>query len=69
MLNEGVDIPGADVAIVLSGTGTVREHVQRLGRILRPAEGKFATLYELIVAATTEEFTSQRRRDHIAYNR
>ena len=69
VLNEGVDIPGADVAIVLSGTGTVREHVQRLGRILRPAEGKFATLYELIVADTTEEFTSQRRRDHIAYNR
>ena len=38
VLNEGVDIPGADVAIVLSGTGTVREHVQRPVRILRPAE-------------------------------
>jgi superfamily II DNA or RNA helicase len=69
VLNEGVDIPGADVAIVLSGTGTVREHVQRLGRILRPADGKFATLYELVVADTTEEFTSQRRRDHVAYDR
>src|SRR5262249_13932027 len=35
VLNEGVDIPEANVAIVVSGSGSVREHVQRLGRILR----------------------------------
>jgi superfamily II DNA or RNA helicase len=35
VLNEGVDIPEANVAIVMSGSGSVREHVQRLGRILR----------------------------------
>jgi superfamily II DNA or RNA helicase len=35
VLNEGVDVPSANVAIVLSGSGSVREHVQRLGRILR----------------------------------
>ncbi|NCG17586.1 MAG: ATP-dependent helicase, partial [Rhodobacterales bacterium] len=69
VLNEGVDIPSADVAIVLSGTGTVREHVQRLGRILRHQEGKRAVLYELVVAETSEKFTSQRRRDHTAYQR
>ncbi len=67
VLNEGVDIPAADVAVVLSGSGTVREHVQRLGRILRPGEGKRAVLYELIVADTVEERTSDRRRDHVAY--
>jgi superfamily II DNA or RNA helicase len=67
VLNEGVDVPAADVAIVLSGTGTVREHVQRLGRILRPKEGKSAVLYELVAAETTEEMTSRRRRDHAAY--
>lgn len=67
VLNEGVDIPSADVAIVLSGTATVREHVQRLGRILRPQEGKQAVLYELVVAETAEEATSARRRDHAAY--
>ena len=59
----------AIVAIVLSGTGTVREHVQRLGRILRHQEGKRAVLYELVVAETSETFTSQRRRDHTAYQR
>lgn len=67
VLNEGVDLPSADVAIVLSGTQTVREHVQRLGRILRPSEGKQAVLYELVVTDTIEERISARRREHDAY--
>ncbi|MCU0692964.1 MAG: DEAD/DEAH box helicase family protein [Polyangiaceae bacterium] len=67
VLNEGVDVPEANVAVVLSGSGSVREHVQRLGRILRRAEGKHATLYELISASTAEEWVSQRRREHGAY--
>ena len=67
VLNEGVDIPEANVAIVISGSASVREHVQRLGRILRPRDGKRAVLYELVTAGTTETFTSARRRDHRAY--
>lgn len=67
VLNEGVNVPKANVAIVLSGSGSVREHVQRLGRILRKAEGKNAILYELVAAGTTEERVSERRRDHAAY--
>ncbi|MEC9071624.1 MAG: DEAD/DEAH box helicase family protein [Myxococcota bacterium] len=67
VLNEGVDMPAASVGVVLSGSGSVREHVQRLGRILRKAEGKHATLYEVITGDTGEEYTSDRRRDHGAY--
>lgn len=67
VLNEGVDVPEANVAVVISGSGSVREHVQRLGRILRPLEGKWAILYELVTAETSETFTSERRRDHSAY--
>ena len=67
VLNEGVDVPDANVAIVLSGSGSVREHVQRLGRVLRKKEGKRAVLYELVSQATTETFTSERRREHSAY--
>lgn len=67
VLNEGVDLPSADVAIVLSGTQTVREHVQRLGRILRKQEGKRAILYELVVDDSAEQRQSRRRREHIAY--
>lgn len=67
VLNEGVDVPEANVAVILSGSGSVREHVQRLGRILRRAEGKQAILYEVISASTAEEWVSQRRREHGAY--
>jgi len=67
VLNEGVDVPDADVAIVVSGSGTVREHVQRLGRVLRPRNDKRAILYELVTEGTGEEATSRRRREHIAY--
>jgi superfamily II DNA or RNA helicase len=67
VLNEGVDLPAAEVAIVLSGSGTVREHVQRLGRILRPGEDKQAVLYELVAAGTSEEQASARRRKHDAW--
>jgi len=67
VLNEGVDVPDANVAIVVSGSGSVREHVQRLGRVLRKKEGKRATLYELVTAGTSETYTSERRREHSAY--
>ncbi len=69
VLNEGVDMPDVSVGIVMSGTGSVREHVQRLGRILRRGEGKRATLYELVTADTVDQFTSERRREHEAYKR
>lgn len=67
VLNEGVDVPCARVGIVLSGSGTVREHVQRLGRILRKYKNKEAILYEIITRGTSEEYTSERRRQHDAY--
>ena len=67
VLNEGVDVPEASVAIIVSGSGSVREHVQRLGRILRKRAGKRAVLYELVTAGTSETFTSDQRREHSAY--
>ena len=67
VLNEGVDVPAASIAIVLSGSGSVREHVQRLGRILRRHGDKRAVLYELVSAGTGETRTSERRREHEAY--
>ena len=67
VLNEGVDVQNANVAIVLSGSGSVREHVQRLGRVLRKREGKHAVLYELVTDETAERSTSDRRRAHDAY--
>lgn len=64
VLNEGVDVPAASVAIILSGTGSAREYIQRLGRVLRKGKesNKQAILYEVVAEDTTEERTSARRR-------
>jgi len=61
VLNEGVDIPAAGIAVVLSGSGSSREHIQRLGRILRKQPDKEAILYEIVALGTTEEHISRRR--------
>ena len=42
VLDEGVDVPDANVAVVLSGSGSEREFTQRLGRVLRPKGGDVA---------------------------
>lgn len=64
VLNEGVDVPAASIAIILSGTGSQREFIQRLGRVLRKGNdnNKRALLYEVIAEDTSEENTSERRR-------
>lgn len=62
VLNEGLDVPDADVAIVVGGTLGEREHVQRIGRLLRPRQGKRAVVYELVTTGSTEMLQSARRR-------
>lgn len=69
VLNEGVDVPDANVGVVLSGSGSVREHVQRLGRILRKRPDKRAVLYEIITEVAAEMNMSERRREHRAYQK
>lgn len=61
VLNEGVDVPDAAVAIVLSGNSTPREHIQRLGRIIRPKERE-AMLYELVTRYTGEVAAAKKRK-------
>jgi len=74
VLDEGVDVPAANVAVVLSGSGSEREFTQRLGRILRPPDvdsgderatpgpDDRAMLYEVIAEDTAEERVARRRR-------
>lgn len=61
VLNEGVDVPDAGVAIVVSGSAATREYIQRLGRVLRPKATQ-AILYELITRHTSEGRSATRRR-------
>ena len=61
VLNEGINVPEANIGIVLSDSGSAREYIQRLGHILRKREGKYAILYEVITKDTLEKGVSQRR--------
>ena len=64
VLDEGIDVPAANVGIILSGSASKRQYAQRLGRILRPTDDRQpARLYELIATDTMETYVSQRRRD------
>ncbi|MEM0122177.1 MAG: helicase-related protein, partial [Saccharolobus sp.] len=61
--DEGLDIPDANIGIIVTGTGSRRQFIQRLGRILRPYNGKKAKLYEIVVSGTPEEYQSKRRKE------
>jgi superfamily II DNA or RNA helicase len=64
VLNEGVDIPDARIAIIVAGTQGLREHVQRIGRVLRPAPEKRALVYELVTSDTLDERRARTRGMH-----
>jgi superfamily II DNA or RNA helicase len=62
VLDEGIDVPDAQLGILVSGTGSSREFVQRLGRLLRPKNyNQQARLIEIVSSGTSETLTSKRR--------
>ncbi|HVU49498.1 MAG TPA: DEAD/DEAH box helicase family protein [Polyangia bacterium] len=69
VLNEGIDVPEAEVGIVVAGRMGEREHVQRVGRLLRPGPGKQALLYELVVAQSGEVRQAEKRSAGLAARR
>jgi superfamily II DNA or RNA helicase len=60
-------MPDANVAVILGGSASPVEHLQRLGRILRKKSGKKAVLYEIVTEGTQESGISYRRRGSDAY--
>lgn len=61
--NFAIDLPDANVMIQVSGTfGSRQEEAQRLGRVLRPKNGKPALFYSLVTRDTREmEFAHHRQ--------
>lgn len=56
LLDEGVDVPAADLAIVLASSRSRRQMVQRMGRVVRlKADGRPARLAVLYVQGTAED--------------
>jgi len=62
VLNEGIDLPEADTAILVGGRLGPREYVQRVGRLLRPAPDKQALVHELVTRTTHEVRDVARKR-------
>ncbi|MBR8827062.1 MAG: DNA phosphorothioation system restriction enzyme [Gomphosphaeria aponina SAG 52.96 = DSM 107014] len=53
-LDEGVDIPAIENAVILASSTNPRQFIQRRGRILRPHPGKEkATLFDMLVMPPT----------------
>lgn len=51
-LDEGFNVPETEIGIIAASTATRRQRIQRLGRIVRPAQGKDrATIYTLVATA------------------
>lgn len=69
VLDEGVDVPAAKIAIVVGGQASTRQAKQRLGRILRKSGGLRATMYEVVCEDTKEVERSRDRRRSDAFER
>lgn len=54
-LDEGVNIPEAEVGLIASSTASSRQRIQRLGRVLRPAKGKKSATVITLYATEIEE--------------
>lgn len=54
-LDEGKDIQGLNLAIILSNTSSQTQKTQRVGRVIRYEEGKKAEIFTLVLKGTMEE--------------
>lgn len=60
VLDEGVDVPDANLGIVMSASRTRRQMIQRMGRILRRKQPRVAARFVIMFAKDTLEDPSQR---------
>jgi len=54
-VDEGIDVPQANLAIIVSGSTSPRQRVQRIGRVVRP-EGGFAGVISILAKESDEEY-------------
>ena len=53
-LDEGIDVPEAEVAILAASTNSSRQRIQRIGRVVRKHEGKDEALIYTLYATENE---------------
>ena len=64
-LDEGFDVPAAETGIIVAGTSSVRQWIQRMGRILRKSPSKeYSKIYIVFVDMVEQDvFTQKDLRD------
>lgn len=55
LLDEGIDVPDADLGIVLSASRTRRQMVQRMGRVIRPKSDGRSARFAIVFGHDTRE--------------
>ena len=56
LLDEGIDVPEADFAVILASSRTQRQMIQRMGRIIRPkSDGRVARFAITYILDTSED--------------
>jgi superfamily II DNA or RNA helicase len=63
-LDEGINVPNASVAVIAASTSSTRQRIQRLGRVLRPAEGKSRAIIYTIHATEPEAQRLRSEEEH-----
>jgi len=68
LLDEGIDVPDADLAIVLASSRSRRQMIQRMGRVVRKkSDGRMARLAVLYVEGTSEDPRNGAHEDFIGF--
>lgn len=56
VLDEGIDVPQAEVGVIMAGSRSKRQMIQRMGRVIRPkADRRPATFFVLYARGTSED--------------
>ncbi|HUZ93533.1 MAG TPA: DEAD/DEAH box helicase [Edaphobacter sp.] len=66
LLDEGIDVPSADLAVILATSRSRRQMIQRMGRVVRrKADNRLARIAVLFVEGTCEDPSSGAHEDFI----
>lgn len=56
VLDEGIDVPEAELAVIMAASKSKRQMIQRMGRVIRPkADGRRAAFVVIFIPGTSED--------------
>jgi superfamily II DNA or RNA helicase len=64
-LDEGLNVPRTELAVVASGTASARQRIQRLGRVLRPHVSKDRATVATVYATDSERVSLEAEAEHM----